>query len=79
MLKYLLLAAVFAVAFWMWRHKRREDIPPPPQQTPRSNTPALMVSCARCGTHLPHDESVPGRSGAYCSERHRREAGDVAP
>jgi len=79
MLKYLLLAAVLAVAFWLWRQNRRVDAPPPSRQAPRSNTPVLMVSCTRCGTHLPHEESIPGRRGAYCSERHRRDAGDIAP
>ena len=36
-----------------------------------------MVSCARCGVHLPRAEALPGASGnVYCDASHRALAQD---
>jgi uncharacterized protein len=31
-----------------------------------------MVTCARCGVHLPESESIRVGSKHFCSEEHRR-------
>jgi uncharacterized protein len=72
-MKYLLLLIVLALVFYMLGRKRQ----PPPAQPPASSGPPpvsrgqTMVACAHCGLHLPEQESLPGRGGAFCSTEHR--------
>lgn len=72
-MKYLLLLIVLALVFYMLGRKRQ----PPPAQPPASSVPPTagrgqpMVACAHCGLHLPEQESLPGRGGAFCSTEHR--------
>ena len=76
-MKYLLVFAVLAVAFYVWRAGRRDVPRDPPQQRrgPSPGTPQDMVQCASCAVHLPRAESLPGPDGAvYCSEEHRQRA-----
>lgn len=74
-MKYLLVLAVVVVAFYIWRNNRLADrgdaAPPNPSRRPA--TPAIMVACRQCGTHLPQSEAVQGRDGScYCSAEHRQ-------
>lgn len=77
-MKFLLVLAVLAVAYWVWRSGRvrgaARDAPPPPAQ------PALpedMVSCPVCSLHLPRPDALPGSSGRlYCSPEHRQSGGN---
>lgn len=79
-MKYLLVAAVVLVAFWIWRNNRRADqaAPPPPPRSRAVGQPAPMVACSHCGMHLPADEAVQGRAGSYCCQEHRRQAEGAA-
>ena len=57
---------------WVWRRERRLS-------SLRANRAAgaqalAMVCCQRCGVHVPGNEVVTGREGAYCSAAHRRES-----
>jgi len=72
--KYLLVLVVVLVAVYVWKQSRRRDDAPAPPPRPRADaTPALMVACRHCGTHLPQADALPGQSGAhYCSAEHRR-------
>lgn len=74
-MKYLLVLAVVAIAWMLWRGARARDI-----DRERRNTPALpqdMVRCPVCSVHLPRPDAVPGASGRlYCSPEHRRAGGD---
>lgn len=77
-MKYLLVFAVLAVAFYVWRAGRRDTPREPPPQKPRTGTgkPQDMVQCASCAVHLPRGDSLPGPNGTvYCSEEHRQRAG----
>ncbi|MGE0096768.1 MAG: PP0621 family protein [Hydrogenophaga sp.] len=73
-MKYLLVLAVVLIAFYIWRNNRLTDrseaAPKAPSRKP--DTPAIMVACLQCGTHLPDSEAVRGRDGAYCSIEHQR-------
>ncbi len=77
-MKYLLVLAVVAVAIWIWRNNRREEIraaTPPPQRSPRVAGPEAMVRCAHCGLHLPTADAVYGGNGNhYCTPAHRQAA-----
>lgn len=76
-MKYLVVLAVVAVAIWIWRNNRREQLraaTPPPQRSPRVAGPEAMVRCAHCGLHLPAADAVAGRDGSYCSVAHRQAA-----
>lgn len=76
-MKYLLVLAVVAVAIWIWRNNRREDIraaAPRPARPPAVPGPQAMVRCAHCGLHLPAADAVSGRSASYCTVAHRQAA-----
>ena len=46
----------------------QDDTPRSPASKPG---PAMMVSCAECGAHLPESEAYPGKGGQFCSTEHR--------
>ncbi len=75
-MKYLVLFAVLAVVYVLWKHQRmarpgaggREAAPPP------SGQPHAMVRCAACSLHLPRAEAVTDAQGRhFCSPEHREE------
>lgn len=75
-MKYLLVLAVVLIAFYLWRNNRltdRRDADAPRAPARKPDTPAIMVACLQCGTHLPDTEAVRGRVGAYCSVEHQRQ------
>ncbi|MDB5869892.1 MAG: hypothetical protein JWP96_2224 [Polaromonas sp.] len=78
-MKYLLIMALVLVVFWLWRHNRQaEKNAAPPQARPNvaaGQAVTEIVACEVCHVHLPQSEALIGRSGFYCSEAHRREAG----
>ena len=71
-MKFLLVLLVFLLAAWLWRSGRQKnpDTPKPPVQ----KSPQDMVSCARCGLHIPQAESVQGLDGVYCCHAHHEQA-----
>jgi uncharacterized protein len=73
-MKYLLVLAVVAVAFWVWRNNRQsakvESKKPPPAH---SNAVQPMLQCAACGVHLPASDALVGRKGSYCSAAHQKQ------
>jgi uncharacterized protein len=78
-MKYLLVFAVLAVAFWVWRNNRQNakvEAKKSPPADPSSSTamqPQAMLQCAVCGVHLPAADAVVGRKGSYCSAAHRQQ------
>lgn len=74
-MKYLVVLAVIAVAIWIWRNNRRDEIRA--QERARAVPgPQAMVRCAQCGVHLPAGEALTSRNGLpyYCTEAHRKAA-----
>lgn len=73
-MKYLLVIAVVLVAFYLWRNGRQaSQQEAPPRRRKPLPAPDIMVACEQCGTHLPKNESLPGRLGHYCSSEHREQ------
>ena len=67
-MKYVLLIVLLAVVFYKLTARRNER---PAERKPAP--PQDMVSCARCGLHMPTSEALPGRGGQFCSAAHRAE------
>lgn len=70
-MKLLVLIAVLAVAYLVWRNGRidRKQQTPPPAPGPAQ--PQEMVSCCVCALHLPRAEAKLGPDGRpYCSQEH---------
>jgi len=68
-LKYLLLALVIVVVYYLFKTwKRRAG------RSPRASASAAedMVRCAQCGVHLPRSESVGNGELFYCTPEHLR-------
>jgi len=71
-MKYVLLLALLALLFFVMgvrRGRPREPEAGPPPAPPAR--PQAMLRCAECGMHLPADEALPGKGGAFCSAAHR--------
>jgi uncharacterized protein len=67
--KFLLLIAVFVVAYAVIRNSaRRRDVSREKPQTGAED----MVRCKVCGIHLPRSESLTSGGEVYCSEEHQR-------
>lgn len=71
-MKYLVLFAVLAVVYAVWRAQRRAAPPPKDSRRRRPIAPPQdMVRCAHCGVHLPREDAVAGGAHLYCSTAHR--------
>jgi len=79
-MKYLIVLFVVALAIWLWRRNRREEMEEAakaakPAARPRVGEPQAMVRCAHCGLHLPASDAIAGPGGGvYCSIAHRQAA-----
>jgi uncharacterized protein len=72
-MKYLVLFAVLAVVYAIWRSQRSlppEKTPRPPAAGPRA-APQDMVTCAHCGLHVPQSEALRKGARSYCCPAHR--------
>ena len=70
-MKYLVLLVVIAVAYAIWRSRRRPLPPDRPTRQQRGTAPQDMVACAHCGVHLPHGDALWKDGRGYCSSAHR--------
>lgn len=71
MTKYLIVLAVIAVVYALWRSQR--PTPPGRGAAARKNTatPQDMVRCAQCGLHLPKGEALQRGGHSYCCAAHQ--------
>jgi uncharacterized protein len=69
-MRFLLLVILVVVAIWAIRRAlravSRDD------SAARPVAPGELVSCARCGLHLPRTEAREAQGGLYCSDEHAR-------
>ncbi|MDP2810197.1 MAG: PP0621 family protein [Rhodocyclaceae bacterium] len=66
------------IVFAAWLFFRARGRAAPRHQEPPPASPEPMVSCARCGVHVPMSESLEAAGRRYCSQEHLRlDSGDV--
>jgi uncharacterized protein len=75
-MKYLIVVAVLAVAFWFWRNNRQnakvqqKKTAPSKANASDIGSPQPMLRCAACGVHVPATDAVVGERGSYCTTAH---------
>ena len=69
--RLLVLVLFVVVAVWLIRRALRGPARRPDLQA-RPQTQGELVSCARCGMHLPRGEARSAGERLYCSEEHAR-------
>jgi uncharacterized protein len=62
----LLALAIYLAWRWSVRAAVARSRPPPKLEA------QVMVSCAKCGLHVPRIEALPAGERHYCCEDHRR-------
>ncbi|MEY3094968.1 MAG: PP0621 family protein [Burkholderiaceae bacterium] len=67
--RILTILVLVGIALFMLRLAlgKKKPPPPPPEQVP---PPASLISCKRCGLHLPSDEAVWHLGQPYCGKDH---------
>ncbi|MGA1040980.1 MAG: PP0621 family protein [Burkholderiaceae bacterium] len=67
--RILTILVLVGIALFMLRLAlgKKKPPPPPPEQVP---PPASVISCKRCGLHLPSDEAVWHLGQPYCGKDH---------
>ena len=69
-MRFLLLLVLVVVAFWVIRRALRSFNKPSIAEKPPIQ--GELVSCARCGVHLPRAEAREAGGALFCSEEHAR-------
>lgn len=62
----LLALAIYIV----WRLLQKKHLPPPGRDSSVARLP--MVSCAKCGLHIPREEALIKDERYFCCEEHRQ-------
>lgn len=70
MAKLLVFLLVIVGIYFLIRANKASNPRPKPPAT--DGAPEVMVRCAHCGVHLPHDEAIFEGERAFCCEEHRR-------
>ena len=74
-MKYLVLIAVLAVVYLMWKHQRQGRMGARDAGRPAASPsarPQDMVRCPVCSLHLPRGDAVADTQGRlFCSVEHR--------
>ena len=70
-MKYLVVLAVVAIAFWIWNSNRKDALRERrAAQAPR--VPQATVRCAHCGVHVARQEGMQNDGQRFCSKEHAR-------
>ena len=78
-MKYLVLFAVLAVVYAVWRAQRRASAPRQGNTQRPSLAPTQdMVRCAHCGVHLARQDALQQDGQWYCGQEHAQQARQAA-
>lgn len=79
-MKYLILFAVLAAAYLIWKHQRQRELGakrPAARASDPTQGPQDMVRCPVCELHLPRSDAVADAQGRlFCSAEHRNAPGN---
>jgi uncharacterized protein len=67
-----LVVLVLLVVLAVWLIRRALRAPDPGQEKASGQTDGDLVSCARCGLHMPRAEAKVRDGTLFCSEEHAR-------
>jgi uncharacterized protein len=67
-MKFALVLVAVIVLLWLLRGTFNRRVKPP---AAKPKNPLPMLACAQCGVHLPANEALPGRGGAFCGDAQR--------
>jgi uncharacterized protein len=76
-MKFLVVALVVVLGLWLLLRGRKASgderrAPPAPSKPGAVKGPEAMVSCARCGVHLPQGDALFDPAGRpFCGAEHR--------
>lgn len=70
-MRLVVLIVLVVLAVWLVRRALRAASTKTGAQT-RAPVQQDLVSCARCGVHLPRSEAHSAAGGLYCGEEHAR-------
>lgn len=71
--KLLVFLLVLFAIYWVRRLLTKPKTPPPAGPAPREPQASMrMLSCQRCGVHVPENEGVRRGGDFYCCEEHAR-------
>jgi len=71
---FFVLLAIVVYMLWRSMQRRGNDRT---QGTTKPGPPQAMVSCAKCGLHVPRHEALPLGDRYFCCEEHRRNGASV--
>jgi len=71
---FFVLLAFVVYLLWRSMQRRANDRPRGPAGPDAAQA---MVSCAKCGLHVPRHEALPLGERYFCCEEHRRNASSV--
>jgi uncharacterized protein len=69
-MRFILLVVLVVVAYWVIRRALRSFNRPDIREKPPIQ--GELVSCARCGVHLPRAEAREAGGTLFCSDEHAR-------
>ena len=71
-MRFLVLVLLVVAAVWLIRRALRAGGRVDPAQVRKAAEGGDLVSCARCGVHLPRSEAREAGGRLYCGEEHAR-------
>lgn len=71
---FFVLLGIAVYLLWRSMQRRGKDRS---RDTAGPGAPQAMVSCAKCGLHVPRHEALPLGERYFCCEEHRRNASSV--
>jgi uncharacterized protein len=71
-MRFVVLVILVVAAVWLIRRALRASARSDAPNTKQSNQVGELVSCARCGVHLPRAEARESGGRLFCGEEHAR-------
>jgi len=73
MIRLILIVAIAAVAWYLYRRITRGNSPTNTPAAPPANTQDIVRQCDHCGVHVPESNGVRYQSQFFCCPEHMNE------